>query len=71
MEMTSRMKQIMQVLLKESGAVSVKYLAEQIGVSRRTVQRELESIDTSLRGYDLTFVSKTGVVVSLRSARRP
>ena len=65
MEMTSRMKQIMQVLLQESGAVSVKYLAEQIGVSRRTVQRELESIDTSLRGYDLTFVSKTGVGIRI------
>ncbi len=68
MEMTSRMKQIMQVLLKESGAVSVKYLAEQIGVSRRTVQRELESIDTSLRGYDLTFVSKTGVGIRIEGS---
>ena len=68
MEMTSRMKQIMQVLLQESGAVSVKYLAEQIGVSRRTVQRELESIDTSLRGYDLTFVSKTGVGIRIEGS---
>ena len=65
MEMTPRMKQIFEVLLQESSAVSVKYLAEQIGVSRRTVQRELESIDTSLRGYDLTFVSKTGVGIRI------
>ena len=43
MEITSRMKQILQVLLRESAAVSVKYLAEQIGVSKRTAQRELES----------------------------
>ncbi len=61
MEMTTRMKQILQLLLQESAAVSVKYLAEQIGVSRRTVQRELESIGASLKGYELTFVSKTGV----------
>ncbi|MCI8889811.1 MAG: transcription antiterminator [Eubacterium sp.] len=61
MEMTTRMKQILQLLLQESAAVSVKYLAEQIGVSRRTVQRELESVGASLKGYELTFVSKTGV----------
>lgn len=61
MEITPRMKQIFQILLRESTAVSVKYLAEQIGVSRRTVQRELEYISASLKDYDLTFVSKTGV----------
>ncbi len=61
MEMTTRMKQILQLLLQESAAVSVKYLADQIGVSRRTVQRELESVGASLKGYELTFVSKTGV----------
>lgn len=61
MEMTTRMKQILQLLLQESAAVSVKYLAEQIGVSRRTVQRELESVSDSLKGYELTFMSKTGV----------
>lgn len=68
MEMTLRMKQILQVLLQESGAVSVKYLAEQIGVSRRTVQRELESIGTSLKDYDLTFVSKTGVGIRIEGS---
>ncbi len=61
MEITPRLKQIFQILLRESAAVSVKYLAEQIGVSRRTVQRELEFVDGSLKDYDLKFVSKTGV----------
>lgn len=61
MEMTSRMKQILQVLLRESSAVSVKYLAEQIGVSKRTAQRELESVGAALKDYHLSFVSKTGV----------
>ena len=61
MEITSRMKQILYVLLQESSAVSVKYLAEQIGVSRRTAQRELESVSASLRDYELKFMSKTGV----------
>ncbi len=61
MEFTPRMKQIFQVLLKEPAPVSVKFLAEQIGVSRRTVQRELEYIGASLKPYGLAFVSKTGV----------
>ena len=68
MEMTPRMKQIFQVLLRESAAVSVKYLAEQIGVSRRTVQRELESVNASLKDYDLTFVSKTGVGIRIEGS---
>ena len=55
------MKQIFQVLLQEPAAVSVKYLAQQIGVSRRTVQRELEYINVPLKDYELEFVSRTGV----------
>ena len=39
MRFTPRMRQIFQVLLKEPSAISVRQLAEQIGVSRRTVQR--------------------------------
>ncbi len=70
MEMTPRMKQILQRLLQESAAVSVKYLAEQIGVSRRTVQRELESVSASLKDYDLEFVSKTGVGIWLEGSRK-
>lgn len=70
MEMTPRMKQILQRLLQESAAVSVKYLAEQIGVSRRTVQRELESVSASLKDYDLAFVSKTGVGIWLEGSRK-
>ncbi len=63
MKFTPRMRQIFQVLLQAESAISVKYLAEQIGVSRRTVQRELEYIGAPLKEYGLTFVSKTGVGV--------
>ena len=42
--MTPRMRQILLVLLREDGPISVKTLAEQIGVSKRTAQRELEYI---------------------------
>lgn len=62
------MKQIFQVLLGEPSAVSVKYLAEQVKVSKRTVQRELEYIDHSLKGYEIRFLSKTGVGVWLEGS---
>lgn len=65
MDFTPRMKQIFQVLLQEDSAISVKYLAEQVGVSKRTVQRELGYIESSLKGYEIQFFSKTGVGVWL------
>ncbi len=69
MDMTPRMRQILNVLLKEQDAISVKHLAEQIGVSKRTVQRELEYISGSLKGYDICFWSKTGVGIRLDGSK--
>lgn len=65
MEITSRMKQIFQVLLNESAPISVQSLARQVGVSKRTVQRELGYIDSALKEYEITFKSKTGVGIWL------
>lgn len=66
--MTPRMKQIFQVLLKAPSALPVKSLAEAVGVSKRTVQRELEYIDYALKPYDIRFVSKTGTGVWLEGS---
>ncbi|MFI3171429.1 MAG: BglG family transcription antiterminator [Eubacteriales bacterium] len=63
--LTPRLKQILVVLLKREEVIAVKQLADHIGVSKRTVQRELEYIDKSLKPYGITFVSKTGVGVWL------
>lgn len=52
MEFTPRTKQILQSLLQENQTVSVKVLADKIGVSKRTVQRELEDINGSLKEYE-------------------
>ena len=42
MDLTPRLKQILMIMLEEGGIISVKELAQRIGVSKRTVQRELE-----------------------------
>lgn len=59
-ELTPRMQDIVRVLLLERHPMPVKALAEQVGVSKRTVQRELEYLDRPLKKYGLTFCSKTG-----------
>lgn len=68
MEITSRLKQILNILLKEVSPVPVKILAEQAGISKRTVQRELESVDYALKNYEVSFMSKTGVGVWLEGS---
>lgn len=60
MELTPRLKQILLIMLQERQALPVKELALRIGVSKRTVQRELEYIGSSLKPFGLTFETKTG-----------
>lgn len=68
MDFTPRTKQILGIMLKEDQTISVKNLAEKVGVSKRTVQRELECIDVSLKPYQIQFMSKTGVGVWLEGS---
>lgn len=65
-----RTKQILQVLLEQEQEISVKYLAHRIGVSKRTVQRELGSLGKSLEEYGVSFHSRTGVGVWLEGGSR-
>ncbi|MGL6218308.1 MAG: HTH domain-containing protein, partial [Lacrimispora sphenoides] len=64
-DITPRMQQIVLALLNENGPVPVKQLADQIHISKRTVQRELEYIPRVLKKYGLTFCSKTGTGIWL------
>lgn len=59
-DFSSRMQQILKILLKQEGPVPVKALAEQMGISKRTVQRELESVGRPLKRHGLEFCSKAG-----------
>jgi mannitol operon transcriptional antiterminator len=59
-DFSSRMQQILKILLNQEGAVPVKLLADQMGISKRTVQRELESVARPLKKYGLEFCSKAG-----------
>ena len=58
---TPRLRQILMILLKEEQIISVKKLAEEIKVSKRTVQRELELIGSSLEQYHVSLQTRTGI----------
>ena len=66
---TPRLQQILLILLETEETTSIKRLAEQIGVSKRTIQRELEYMDGALRPYSIVFQSKTGTGVWLDGAK--
>lgn len=68
MDFTPRIKQILQVMLLTKQTMSIQSLADKVGVSKRTIQRELEYINGSLKSYEIRFMSKTGVGVWLEGA---
>ncbi len=63
MNFSAREKKILLLMLKESSPISIVKLSQKIGVSKRTVQRELEFLPGDLVSYNLKFASKTGVGV--------
>ena len=65
MEFTPRVKQILEVLLTEQDVLPVKNLADRIGVSKRTAQREMDYVSYVLKKYDLRLCSKTGAGIWL------
>lgn len=65
MNFTPRLRQILLILLKENQIISVKKLADEIKVSKRTVQRELEYIGSSLKKYKCALQTKTGIGIWL------
>ncbi len=63
MNFSARGKKILLLMLEQNAPVSIVKLSEKIGVSKRTVQRELEYFPADLQPYKLEFASKTGVGV--------
>lgn len=56
MDFTPRMQQILRRLLKERDFLSEQALADDLGISKRTVQRELEGTEKALLSYNLQLV---------------
>ena len=63
-----RVSQILQILLEQNAPISVKALAEQMNLSKRTIQREMDSVNAILKGYEIILNSKTGVGIWLEGS---
>jgi mannitol operon transcriptional antiterminator len=61
MYISARERQVLEILLTETGELTVKDLADQIGVSGRTIHRDLKNVEDILEEYNLTLQKKSGV----------
>ncbi len=59
-DFSPRMQQILIRLLNTEKSLPLKNLAEELGISRRTVQREMESVNRTLTWYGIKLCSKVG-----------
>jgi mannitol operon transcriptional antiterminator len=66
---SARERQLLKTLLSHQEEITVRNLAEQIGVSERTIHRDLKNIEDILREYDLTLEKKSGVGIQLTGDR--
>ncbi|MEH7075861.1 BglG family transcription antiterminator [Neobacillus drentensis] len=69
MYISARERQILEILLTETDEMTVKDLADQIGVSGRTVHRDLKNIEDILKEYDLSLQKKSGVGVQITGSK--
>ena len=63
MQMSNRIKEIIEVILNSKGYVTIGEIAKQINVSDRTVYREIPEVTEIMREYgvQLNTVSKKGM----------
>lgn len=67
MLMSTREKEIIELLIKYYGQyVTIYEIAQQLGVSSRTIHRELKGIETYLQGFNMTLerANKKGIKLS-------
>ncbi|GAB6099913.1 BglG family transcription antiterminator [Halanaerocella petrolearia] len=63
--LSSRQKEIIVNLIKSSNFVTLKQLAEQLEVSKKTVHREISKLKVVLKDTNLNLKTKPGVGVSI------
>jgi mannitol operon transcriptional antiterminator len=65
MYISARERQILEILLTETNELTVKDLADKIGVSGRTVHRDLKNVEDILEEYELSLLKKSGVGIQV------
>jgi mannitol operon transcriptional antiterminator len=62
---TTRQRQIIEILLKQRGEMTIAEIAEQLQVSPRTIHRTLQGIEPILEPYGVILSKKTGSGIQL------
>lgn len=61
MNISSRQRHILEILLREPEGITVGKIAEEVQVSSRTVHRELKELEKLIKRYDLIMEKKAGM----------
>jgi len=69
MYFSARERLLLEALLSTDEDLTVKQLAQDLGVSERTVHRDLKGIEKSLRSHHLTLLKKSGVGIRIAGAK--
>ncbi|WP_269922164.1 BglG family transcription antiterminator [Psychrobacillus psychrodurans] len=65
MLISSREKLIIEALIVEQEEITIKELSKKIDVSSRTIQRDLNNVQSILDSYELELIRKSGVGVQI------
>ncbi|CAJ1000808.1 mannitol operon transcriptional antiterminator [Brevibacillus aydinogluensis] len=68
MSVSSRQRTILEMLLQGGPGLTVGAIAERIGVSARTIHRELDALEETVREHGLQLVRKSGLGVELQGS---
>jgi mannitol operon transcriptional antiterminator len=69
MKVSKRQQQIIEMLLKRQGEITVGEIAQEIDVSSRTVHRELLEIEAVLETYGVSLLKKAGIGIQIHADR--
>ncbi|WP_239644524.1 HTH domain-containing protein [Enterococcus crotali] len=62
MYLSARARLILEQLLINNRPVFIKELAEDLGVSERTIRRDLKEVEATLTSYQLKLVKEQGIL---------
>lgn len=66
--LSSRERHILKILLEAEKEMPVKDIADQLGVSVRTIHREIKKMEKVLEDYQLNLMKKTGAGISIQGS---
>ncbi|SDZ10239.1 mannitol operon transcriptional antiterminator [Evansella caseinilytica] len=70
MYVSARERQILEYLIKNAEGVTIQEIASSLGVSERTIHRDLSTIDSLLSPYHVLILKKTGLGIMLKGERQ-